>query len=240
MLILAAVFVVISVFLYYSLSSTRTSPDFLYVSGSVEAKDVSVGSRIGGRLIAVHVKEGDTVNKGALIAEFDVAELTAQRLTLEANLLESTHHEERLGDVVKSLQSSQSEALALWEDEKNEIQDRFDSLSETTAVEKKELVERVQALETIKQVQDEKGKERCEQIKHLIQQMDELGPASLRSAVLMQKEGRARVPFKPDLVGFEIPNKYVVGYGLQYMNRYRNLPSVVVLEPDDMAEESPA
>jgi hypoxanthine phosphoribosyltransferase len=78
-----------------------------------------------------------------------------------------------------------------------------------------------------------------ERLWELIQQMDELGPASLRSVVLMWKDGRARVPVKPDLVGFEIPNEYVVGYGLQYMDRYRNLPSVVVLEPDDMAKESP-
>ena len=79
-----------------------------------------------------------------------------------------------------------------------------------------------------------------ERIWELIQQMDELEPASLRSVVLMRKEGRALVPIKPDLVGFKIPNEYVVGYGLQYMNRYRNLSSVVVLEPDDMAKESPA
>jgi hypoxanthine phosphoribosyltransferase len=79
-----------------------------------------------------------------------------------------------------------------------------------------------------------------ERLWELIQQMDELGPASLRSVVLLWKKGRARVPVKPDLVGFEIPNEYVVGYGLQYMDRYRNLPSVVVLEPDDMAKESPA
>ncbi len=78
-----------------------------------------------------------------------------------------------------------------------------------------------------------------ERLFELIQQMDELGPASLRSVVLMRKEERARVPVKPDLVGFEIPNEYVVGYGLQYMDRYRNLPSVVVLEPDDMATEPP-
>jgi hypoxanthine phosphoribosyltransferase len=79
-----------------------------------------------------------------------------------------------------------------------------------------------------------------ERLWELIQQMDELGPASLRSAVLMRKDGRARVPIKPDLVGFELSDEYVVGYGLQYMDRYRNLPSVVMLDPDDMAKESPA
>jgi len=79
-----------------------------------------------------------------------------------------------------------------------------------------------------------------ERLGELVQQIDELGPASLRSVVLMWKKGRAQVPVKPDLVGFEIPNEYVVGYGLQYMGLYRNLPSVEVLEPDDMAKESPA
>ena len=78
-----------------------------------------------------------------------------------------------------------------------------------------------------------------ERLWELFQQMDELGPASLRSVVLMRKKGRARVSTEPDLVGFEIPNEYVVGYGLQYRDRYRNLPSVAVLEPDDMAKELP-
>ncbi len=79
-----------------------------------------------------------------------------------------------------------------------------------------------------------------ERLWELIQQMDDLGPASLRTAVLMRKDGRALVPIKPDLVGFELSDQYVVGYGLQYMDRYRNLPSIVVLDPDDMAKESPA
>ncbi len=59
-------------------------------------------------------------------------------------------------------------------------------------------------------------------------------PASLRSAVLMRKVGRAEVPIAPDFVMFEIPDEYVVGYGLDYEDRFRNLPYVAALEPDDL------
>lgn len=62
-------------------------------------------------------------------------------------------------------------------------------------------------------------------------------PASLRSAVLMKKTGRSEVPIVPDFVMFEIPDEFVVGYGLDYENRFRNLPFVAALEPDDLAAE---
>ena len=65
----------------------------------------------------------------------------------------------------------------------------------------------------------------------LIPQIDELGPSSVRSAVLLQKEGRCEVAMKPDFVGFTIPNEFVVGYGLDYRDQYRNLPYLAVLEP---------
>jgi len=60
-------------------------------------------------------------------------------------------------------------------------------------------------------------------------------PASIRSAVLMRKIGRAEVPIQPDYVMFEIPDEFVVGYGLDYEDRFRNLPNVVALEPEDLA-----
>jgi hypoxanthine phosphoribosyltransferase len=62
-------------------------------------------------------------------------------------------------------------------------------------------------------------------------------PASLRSAVLMKKIGRSEVPIQPDMVMFEIPDEFVVGYGLDYEDRFRNLPHVVALEPEDLATE---
>jgi hypoxanthine phosphoribosyltransferase len=61
-------------------------------------------------------------------------------------------------------------------------------------------------------------------------------PASLRSAVLMRKTGRSEVPIQPDIVMFDIPDEFVVGYGLDYEDRFRNLPYVAALEPDDLAK----
>lgn len=60
-------------------------------------------------------------------------------------------------------------------------------------------------------------------------------PATLRSAVLMRKVGRSEVAVQPDLVMFEIPDEFVVGYGLDYEDRFRNLPFVAALEPEDLA-----
>jgi len=70
----------------------------------------------------------------------------------------------------------------------------------------------------------------------LIPQLDELGPATLRSAVLFLKEGCCKVNLRPDFVGFKIPNVFVVGYGLDYRDMYRNLPYAAVLEPSEMNE----
>ena len=69
---------------------------------------------------------------------------------------------------------------------------------------------------------------------NLIPQIDELGPTSVRTAVLLQKEGKAEVALKPDFVGFTIPDEFVVGYGLDYNDRYRNLPYLAALEPGEM------
>lgn len=60
----------------------------------------------------------------------------------------------------------------------------------------------------------------------------DLGPASLRSCVLLDKEGRREVDFEADFVGFAIPDKFVVGYGLDFAERYRNLPCIGVLKPE--------
>jgi hypoxanthine phosphoribosyltransferase len=68
----------------------------------------------------------------------------------------------------------------------------------------------------------------------LVPQIDELGPASVRSAVLVRKQGRSRVAMKPDFVAFDIPDAFVVGYGLDYRDRYRNLPYLAALEPDEL------
>ena len=60
----------------------------------------------------------------------------------------------------------------------------------------------------------------------------ELSPASLRTCVLLDKKARREVPIEADFVGFEIPDKFVVGYGLDFAERYRNLPVIGVLRAD--------
>jgi hypoxanthine phosphoribosyltransferase len=57
-------------------------------------------------------------------------------------------------------------------------------------------------------------------------------PASLRSCVLLDKKSRREVPFQADFVGFDIPDQFVVGYGLDFAERYRNLPCIGVLKTD--------
>ena len=57
-------------------------------------------------------------------------------------------------------------------------------------------------------------------------------PASLRIVTLLSKPSRREVDVPVDWVGFEIPNKFVIGYGLDYGERYRNLPFIGVLKPE--------
>lgn len=56
-------------------------------------------------------------------------------------------------------------------------------------------------------------------------------PASLRFCTLLDKPSRRKVEFTCDYSGFEIPNEFVIGYGLDYNEKYRNLPYVAVLSP---------
>lgn len=59
-----------------------------------------------------------------------------------------------------------------------------------------------------------------------------LQPATLRAGVLLEKMGRLQIPVRPDFVGFEIPDAFVVGYGLDFAERYRNLPCIGVLKAE--------
>jgi hypoxanthine phosphoribosyltransferase len=74
----------------------------------------------------------------------------------------------------------------------------------------------------------------------LIGQVQGLAPSSVRSAVLLRKRGRQEVHLEPDHVGFEIPNEFVVGYGLDHQDQFRHLPYVASLEPTDLRQERPA
>ena len=62
--------------------------------------------------------------------------------------------------------------------------------------------------------------------------VSELKPASVRTCVLLDKKARREVAMEADFVGFEIPDKFVVGYGLDFAERYRNLPGIGVLKPE--------
>jgi hypoxanthine phosphoribosyltransferase len=55
------------------------------------------------------------------------------------------------------------------------------------------------------------------------------GARSLRVATLLEKPGNSKYPQPLDYVGFKIPNEFVVGFGLDYAQRYRNLPDIRVL-----------
>jgi hypoxanthine phosphoribosyltransferase len=72
-------------------------------------------------------------------------------------------------------------------------------------------------------------------LSQLITHLRDLGPSSLRTAVLMLKRGRQEVTMRPDYVAFEIPDEFVVGYGLDYRDLYRNLPYIAALEPHEIA-----
>ena len=64
----------------------------------------------------------------------------------------------------------------------------------------------------------------------LLQELRGRGAARVRSLVLLRKQGRAEVAIEPDYVGFEIPDEFVVGYGLDYDGYYRNHPEIVTLK----------
>jgi hypoxanthine phosphoribosyltransferase len=64
-----------------------------------------------------------------------------------------------------------------------------------------------------------------------------LRPRSLRTCVLLDKPSRRERDVRADYVGFEIPDEFVVGYGLDYAERYRNLPFIGVLKPGVYSEE---
>lgn len=73
----------------------------------------------------------------------------------------------------------------------------------------------------------------------LVSRIGEMKPASLRSVALLRKMGRQEVSIAPNYLGFEIPNEFVVGYGLDYDDLYRNLPYLAALEPGEIVPEVP-
>ena len=70
-------------------------------------------------------------------------------------------------------------------------------------------------------------------VQYLVRQLSERKPRSIRVCALLSKPDRRTVNVPLHYVGFEIPNKYVVGYGLDYQQKYRNLPYLAVLDQVD-------
>jgi hypoxanthine phosphoribosyltransferase len=67
----------------------------------------------------------------------------------------------------------------------------------------------------------------------------EANPRSIKTAVLLWKRGTQQVDALPDYHCFQIPDEFVVGYGLDYQQNYRHLPYIAVLEPHDLPQVLP-
>lgn len=65
----------------------------------------------------------------------------------------------------------------------------------------------------------------------LVSNLEARGAASVEVVALLRKPAAAKVDIKVALVGFDIPNEFVVGYGLDYAENYRTLPGVAILSP---------
>jgi hypoxanthine phosphoribosyltransferase len=68
-------------------------------------------------------------------------------------------------------------------------------------------------------------------LSYLIRNLEARGPATLEICALLTKPERREIDVPVRYVGFEIPNRFVIGYGLDFAERYRNLPYVGVLDP---------
>jgi len=73
-------------------------------------------------------------------------------------------------------------------------------------------------------------------LSYLLDVLGRRNPKEIRVVALLLKDKGTPPPARVDLVGFTIPDEFVVGYGLDYAGRYRNLPYVAVLDPDLIGE----
>ncbi len=70
-------------------------------------------------------------------------------------------------------------------------------------------------------------------LSYLLENLKSRKPKSLRLCTLLDKPDRRVIDVQVDYTGFAIPDKFVVGYGLDYMQKYRNLPYIGIVELDD-------
>ena len=73
-------------------------------------------------------------------------------------------------------------------------------------------------------------------MKKVIEYLAEKNPATVKSCVLLDKPSRRTVELKADYIGFEIEDKFVVGYGLNFGDYYRNMPYVFAVTDEDRVE----
>ena len=69
-------------------------------------------------------------------------------------------------------------------------------------------------------------------LRAVIDKLNALQPRSLKTCVLLEKKSRRTETIPADYIGFEVPDEFVIGYGLDYAERYRNLPFIGVLKPE--------
>ena len=69
-------------------------------------------------------------------------------------------------------------------------------------------------------------------LKYLLKNLASRHPASLEVATLLRKKTLAQAKIECKYIGFECPDRFIVGYGLDYAERYRNLPYIGVLKPE--------
>jgi hypoxanthine phosphoribosyltransferase len=73
-------------------------------------------------------------------------------------------------------------------------------------------------------------------VQHLVKTLRKKKPRSIKVCTLLNKPDSRTIDVTIDYVGFKIPNKYVVGYGLDYQQKYRNLPYLAVLDVEEDQE----
>ena len=69
---------------------------------------------------------------------------------------------------------------------------------------------------------------------YIIQNLETRQPKSVKICTLLDRRGRREVEMKLDYVGFVVPDKFVIGYGLDLAQKYRNLPHISVLEDEEI------
>ncbi len=71
-------------------------------------------------------------------------------------------------------------------------------------------------------------------LQYIIQNLETRRPKSVKICTLLDRRGRRKVDIELDYVGFVVPDKFVIGYGLDLAQKYRNLPHIAVLDDEEI------